>query len=98
MNKIWIWVGVCRTNVGCFRIAIAFVLLLRMANLGAIASGQVAGVSGADDLVIAQGGASSAIVAVSPKAGEWEKRAANDLVHYIELLSGARAQLANTDK
>lgn len=50
------------------------------------------------DLVIADGGKTTAIVVVSPKAGTWEKNAASDLVKYIELLSGAKPALAETDE
>jgi hypothetical protein len=73
------------------RVAIIGVLLF-----GNSAWGQVAGDSGADDLMIAEGGVSKAVVAVSPLAGEWEKRAAGDLVTYIEKMSGARVEMANT--
>lgn len=49
------------------------------------------------DLVIAAQGKSQAIIVVSPRAGMWEKKAAEDLGHYIELMSGAKPVLANTD-
>jgi hypothetical protein len=49
------------------------------------------------DLVIADRGKTTAVVVLSPKAGMWEKRAADDLVHYTELMTGARPALANTD-
>lgn len=55
-----------------------------------------AGKSGQDDLVIAAGGKTSATVLVSPSAGTWEKRAATDLVTYIERMSGAKPSLADT--
>src|SRR5687767_6382827 len=55
-----------------------------------------AGQSGADDLSIAAGGRTSAVVVVSPTAGTWEKRAATDLVTYIERMSGAKPSLADT--
>lgn len=58
---------------------------------------QVAGTSGSGDLVIVQKGVSKAVVVVAPKAGKWEARAARDLVHYIERLSGAKLALADTD-
>jgi hypothetical protein len=51
----------------------------------------------AADLVIAEKGASKAVVAVSPKAGPWEKRAAQDLAHYISRMSNVRPSLADTD-
>lgn len=69
------------------------VLLLAPAALFA----QVAGVSNDSDLVIADQQASSATVVVSPKAGEWELRAAKDLAHYIERMSGAKVGVADTD-
>ncbi len=49
-----------------------------------------------DDLVIAQGGKTSAQIVVSPQAGIWEKRAATDLQKYIEMMSGAKPALADT--
>lgn len=52
----------------------------------------------AQDLLIAANGKTMAVVVVSPKAGEWEKRAAHDLVHYIEKMSGAKPTLADTDE
>src|SRR5690349_9125627 len=52
----------------------------------------------AADLVIADGGKTQAVVVVSPKAGAWEKRAADDLVHYIGLMSGAKPTVARTDQ
>lgn len=58
---------------------------------------QVVGTSGADDLVIADKRASTATVVVAPKAGEWELKAAKDLAHYIERMSGAKVALADTD-
>ena len=58
---------------------------------------QVAGKSGAADLVIATKGTSSATVVVATKTGEWELRAARDLAHYIERISGAKVALAETE-
>lgn len=57
---------------------------------------QVAGESGSQNLVVAAGGKTSAIVVVSADAGEWEKRAAADLVHYVEQMTGAAPKLADT--
>ncbi len=48
-----------------------------------------------EDLIIAEGGKTTATIVVSAQAGEWEKRAAADLAHYIELLSGAKPAVAN---
>lgn len=50
-----------------------------------------------EDLVFANRGKTSAVVVVSPKAGVWEKKAAADLVHYIQRMTGARPALADTD-
>jgi hypothetical protein len=55
------------------------------------------GSAAAADLVIADRGTTRAVVAVSPKAGRWEKQAAGDLVHYVARMSGARPALADTD-
>ena len=58
--------------------------------------GQTAGTAGANDLVIAQGGASSAAIVVAADAGQWEKAAAGDLAKYIERMSGAKVPIAST--
>lgn len=63
---------------------------------GGAAAAQVAGTPGAQDLVVAAGGRTTAVVAVSPGAGEWEKRAATDLAHYVGRMSGAEPKLADT--
>ncbi len=42
------------------------------------------------DLVIAQDGASNAVIVVAADAGPWERRAAADLAKYIAVMSGAR--------
>ncbi|MEO6906962.1 MAG: lipoprotein, partial [Abditibacteriaceae bacterium] len=47
-------------------------------------------------LVIVDNGNTSAQVVVAPDAGEWEKQAANDLVKYIAMMSGATPTLDNT--
>lgn len=61
------------------------------------ARAQVAGTSGAQDLVIAADGKTAATVVVSPAAGEWEKRAAADLALYVGKMTGAPAPaVANT--
>ena len=57
---------------------------------------QTAGVSGRDDLLIADASGSKAIVVVAPTAGKWEKQAATDLVKYIERMTGAKPALADT--
>jgi len=48
----------------------------------------------AEDLVIAQGGKSTATIVVAANAGPWEKRAAEDLALYIERMSGAKPAMA----
>lgn len=54
----------------------------------------VAGKPGSHDLTIADAGRTEAVVVVAPDAKKWERRAAEDLVHYIDLMSGARPMLA----
>ena len=54
------------------------------------------GVARADDLVIAKSGQTEATVVVDVNAGVWEKQAAEDLVHYIELMTESRPKLAAT--
>ncbi len=72
---------------------------LALATLNApLAPAQVAGNSGAADLVLADGGRTEAIVVVSPKAGPWEKRAATDLAKYVGKISGATPKIADTDE
>jgi hypothetical protein len=60
------------------------------------ASGQLAGKPGSADLTIAAADKTSAIVAVAGDAGTWEKRAAEDLVIYIERMSGAKPAIVST--
>ena len=69
----------------------ALALLIPLAT----ARAQTAGTSAANDLAIAQGGASAATIVVSALAGKWEKQAAEDLQKYIERMSGAKPALAN---
>ena len=47
----------------------------------------------ADELAIVQDGQAKASIVVASDAGPWEKRAAEDLVKYIELMSGAKPAL-----
>lgn len=63
-------------------------LLLLWANPGAAAPSK--------DLIIAAGGTTRATVVVAADAGPWEKRAAQDLVTYIERMTNARPALADT--
>ena len=74
------------------------ILTAALSLLGALAParGQTAGLSAANDLVIAQGGASTATSVVAADAGRWEKQAASDLAKYIEQMSGAKPALAAT--
>ena len=46
-----------------------------------------------EDLVIADGGKTSTTIVVSASAGEWEKRAAEDLARCIEQMSGAPTEI-----
>ncbi len=48
-----------------------------------------AGESGDADLVIASGDRTNARIVVSPPPGRWEKKAAEDLTHHIERMTGA---------
>jgi len=75
-----------------FRIAIISIALMFSAQSRA----QLAGGGGNDDLIVASQSASTAIVLVSPNADEWEKRAAGDLIHYIEKMTGGKPKLAST--
>jgi len=66
-------------------------------SLKAPASAQIAGKSGADDLIITQNGATQATIVVAADAGTWEKRAAEDLQKYIEMMSGAKPRIFTDD-
>lgn len=59
---------------------------------------QTAGAPEKDDLIIADASGAKATVVVAPAAGKWEKQAAADLVKYIELMTGAKPALADTDE
>lgn len=50
---------------------------------------------GQEPLKIAEDGKTRAVVVVDAKAGKWEKQAAEDLVKYVERMSGAKLQLIN---
>jgi hypothetical protein len=71
----------------------------RIATLALVflASPATLAAQGVNDLVIADKQASTATIVVVPKAGEWELKAAKDLAHYIERMSGAKVALADTD-
>lgn len=62
----------------------------------AVALATPAPTAAADALNIVTGGRSQAVVAVSPEAGKWEAAGAADLVHYVEMMSGAKLDLADT--
>lgn len=47
-------------------------------------------------LIVVQDGRTDAVVIVAPDARTWERRAADDLVHFIELMSGARPGVADS--
>ncbi len=74
-----------------------FLMLLSALLLVSPAAAQVAGVAGMDDLVIAGDGKSEAMIVVAATAGKAEKQAADDLAKTIELMSGARPAIANTE-
>ncbi len=72
-----------------------WILLLAVALMSSFAVAQTAGSPGAADLLIARDGQTAASVVVSANAGMWEKRAADDLVKYIALMSGAQPKIVN---
>jgi hypothetical protein len=55
-----------------------------------------AGQTGSDDLVVAIGGRTKAVLVVSPDAADHEKQAGDDLAKYIGLMCGTEPQTANT--
>jgi hypothetical protein len=63
----------------------------------ALALGFAPTAHGQEPLAIVSSGKTRAVVVVDAKAGKWEKRAAEDLVKYIGLMSGAKPALADTD-
>ena len=70
-------------------------LLVLLATSASPAVAATAGKSGDDDVLVARGGRTTAVVVVAPNAGKFEKRAADDLVKYVGLMSGARPRLAS---
>ena len=72
------------------------ILILLLGTSHRVATAATAGDPGADDLTITAGGKSEAVVVVSPQAGTQEKQAAEDLAHYIGLMSGATPEIART--
>jgi hypothetical protein len=79
-----------------FRGFVAFLLALLTVMSTSVALAATAGEPGGNELVIVNNGQTNAIVVVSPDAGANEKKAADDLVKYIGLMSGATPALANT--
>ena len=49
-----------------------------------------------DELAIVSDGKSDAIIVRGPNAGRWERAAANDIVHYVYVMSGATLPIADT--
>lgn len=64
-----------------------------LASQTLFANAQVAGIPGKDDLLIAADGRASASIVLSADAGEMEKVAADDLLKYVEMMTGARLTL-----
>ncbi|MGE0608243.1 MAG: DUF4838 domain-containing protein [Pirellulales bacterium] len=71
--------------------------LLGMALFTLLAAAQPVLMRGADPLVLAERGKPAATVVVSPQAGPWEKRAADEMVRCIGLMTGSTAPLAADD-
>jgi hypothetical protein len=63
-----------------------------------LAAGTVSAAAADGDLVIADKGQTSAVIVVAARAGTWEKRAADDLAHFIHLMTGAKPAIAGTDE
>lgn len=70
---------------------------LRVWGLMVVTGMLAAQVAGAAPLELVKNGMPQATVAVAAKAGPWEKRAADDLVKYVEMMSGAKLPLANAE-
>jgi hypothetical protein len=73
--------------------------LIPLCLLAAASDGLAATDGKTDDevLIVATGGKCDAVIVVSPTAGEIEKRAADDLAKYIELMCGAKPAVANAE-
>jgi len=76
-----------------YRIILTISLLLSALQT---ATAQVAGTPNNDLLTIVSNKTTQAVVIVSPKAGKWEKHAADDLVYYIKEMTDISIRLANT--
>lgn len=59
-------------------------------------SAATAGTPGNNELLVVQEGKTSASIVVAADAGTWEKRAAEDLQKYIEMMTGAKPALGET--
>jgi hypothetical protein len=80
----------CLTSLACA----GFLVVIAATECSAATAGK----PGGDELVVAAGGQTKAVVIVSPKAGKHEKQAADDLAKYIELMCGTRPAVANTQQ
>jgi len=78
------------------RCVLSGALALGMVLMAFSANAQVAGISGANNLIISNAGKTSAVIVVSPQAGPSEKLAADDLAKYIGLMTGTTPAIANT--
>lgn len=74
-------------------LVVVFLLAIAWA---AAAQAATAGASSAKELVIVRDGQSDVIVVRAPNAGKWERTAADDLVHYIAMMTGAVLPIADT--
>jgi hypothetical protein len=74
-----------------FRLLVAFTLLLSV--LAAPARGQMAGVAGSSELMVADGAVARAVIVVAADAGPLERRAADDLRKYIRMMTGASPEV-----
>jgi len=79
----------------CIRTIAALLAACWLLTSSHITQAQVAGESGADDLVIASRGGEKATVIVAPEAGEWEKKAADDFVRYVKQITGTELKLVS---
>ena len=73
---------------------ISIALLPSLLTAGSDTSHQA---SAAEDLVISTGGRTDAVVVVSPDAGDFERRAADDLAKYIGMMSGDQPAVASSE-
>ena len=77
-------------------IRILALTVLSLINCVSTGSAQIPGTVGKGEIVFAQKVKTIPRIVVSPEAGTWEKQAATDLVKYIEMMTGAKPQLAAT--